>query len=386
MGRVSLDDENNRGDDKRLLSPLNGMTDGMALPPYQVAKKDGNIMGFSHHPVGPLGNDENFEHNKPNGNMYAMMPYAMPPSFLLASAKKNMTTGGGGMDLPTHPCAQFTMEWPNHPSCAPIGDGGGGNNAAIFKNDNKGVSQNEQEGGYDSDDDDEDSDDGDEEDEEDHNEAYKTQQNSLSVAPPAPLQPANHPYSQYAPPLPYPQPPYAMPYQMTTGPAVVRTSGTSQHTANEPFSFCQATANGVEGRASVARLLGASESFPEKLYNMLETCDREGLVDIVGWLSHGRAFAIHKPRLFVSRVLPRFFKQQTKLTSFQRQLNLYGFRRISDGPDLNGYYHKFFLRGRPGLTVNLRRIVRPKGSSPQAKGAPDPEPKYVMFCVVRSYP
>ena len=80
---------------------------------------------------------------------------------------------------------------------------------------------------------------------------------------------------------------------------------------------------------------GVTEPFPEKLHRMLESVEREGATDIVSFFSHGRAFAIHKPRMFVEKVMPRFFRQ-TRLTSFQRQLNLYGFRRISQGPDNGG--------------------------------------------------
>ena len=54
--------------------------------------------------------------------------------------------------------------------------------------------------------------------------------------------------------------------------------------------------------------------------------------------------------------MPLHFRQ-TKLTSFQRQLNLYGFRRITKGRDGGAYYHEFFLRGRPDL---LRKMIRKK--------------------------
>jgi hypothetical protein len=100
---------------------------------------------------------------------------------------------------------------------------------------------------------------------------------------------------------------------------------------------------------------GVTEPFPEKLHRMLDTCEREGLSDVVGFFSHGRAFAIHKPRKFQAEIMPRFFRQ-TRLTSFQRQLNLYGFKRISQGPDHGGYWHEFFLRGRPGLCRSMKRV------------------------------
>jgi len=93
--------------------------------------------------------------------------------------------------------------------------------------------------------------------------------------------------------------------------------------------------------------------FPEKLMHML---DKESLLhpDIVSWQSHGRAFMVRKPKQFTSEVMGGYFRQ-SKLTSFQRQLNLYGFRRITQGTDAGAYYHELFLRGRPQLCMRMQR-------------------------------
>ena len=53
--------------------------------------------------------------------------------------------------------------------------------------------------------------------------------------------------------------------------------------------------------------------------------------------------------------LVRYF-WATKYASFKRQLSWYKFVRIRHGPDKNAFYHEFFLRGRPDLTVNIKRI------------------------------
>jgi hypothetical protein len=89
---------------------------------------------------------------------------------------------------------------------------------------------------------------------------------------------------------------------------------------------------------------GVTEPFPDRLHRMLEASEREGLADVVSFFIHGRAFAIHKPKRFAEEVMPRFFRQ-TKLTSFQRQLNLYGFKRISQGPDNSGYVSYLYFYG-----------------------------------------
>ena len=98
---------------------------------------------------------------------------------------------------------------------------------------------------------------------------------------------------------------------------------------------------------------GVAMPFPEKLMNML---DKASILhpDTVSWCSHGRAFKVRKPKVFTNEVMGIYFKQ-SKLTSFQRQLNLYGFRRITQGEDAGAYYHELFLRGRPQLCMRMQR-------------------------------
>ena len=93
--------------------------------------------------------------------------------------------------------------------------------------------------------------------------------------------------------------------------------------------------------------------FPDKLMDML---DKESVQhpDIISWCSHGRAFIVRQPKVFSSDIMGEYFKQ-TRFTSFQRQLNLYGFRRITQGPDASAYYHELFLRGRPQLCMRMQR-------------------------------
>eukprot|EP00816_Leptocylindrus_hargravesii_P010921 CAMPEP_0196815400 /NCGR_PEP_ID=MMETSP1362-20130617/49520_1 /TAXON_ID=163516 /ORGANISM="Leptocylindrus danicus, Strain CCMP1856" /LENGTH=383 /DNA_ID=CAMNT_0042192337 /DNA_START=72 /DNA_END=1223 /DNA_ORIENTATION=+ len=119
---------------------------------------------------------------------------------------------------------------------------------------------------------------------------------------------------------------------------------------------------------------GVTVPFPEKLYEMLQGADTDGYEDIVSWQPHGRAFCVHKPKPFVEEVIMRHFKQ-TKLTSFQRQLNLYGFRRITKGKDGGAYYHELFLRGRPDLCQLMLRM-KVKGTGCKAANNPEDEPNF----------
>jgi hypothetical protein len=102
---------------------------------------------------------------------------------------------------------------------------------------------------------------------------------------------------------------------------------------------------------------------------MLRTCVAEGKENVVSWLPDGNAFKVHNVPEFVSNILPSYFKQ-TKYKSFQRQLNLWGFERLTSGPDKGAYYHKEFLRDEPDLCRNLTRQRARKGgaSAPAASG------------------
>lgn len=63
----------------------------------------------------------------------------------------------------------------------------------------------------------------------------------------------------------------------------------------------------------------------------------------------------------------------SKYSSFQRQLNIYGFQRIVKGPDKNCYYHKHFLRGHPHLIPKIDRIPLKKDYQAQSLSHPVPD-------------
>jgi hypothetical protein len=117
---------------------------------------------------------------------------------------------------------------------------------------------------------------------------------------------------------------------------------------------------------------GVAVPFPPRLHEMLEMVQEEGLEHIVSWQPHGRCFLVHDPKGFVDIVLPKYFKQ-SKLASFQRQLNLYGFQRLTKGNDKGGYYHEYFLRGRTDLCAKIHRL-KVKGTGVRARSNPEAEP------------
>ncbi|KAL7579747.1 hypothetical protein ACA910_021889 [Epithemia clementina (nom. ined.)] len=98
----------------------------------------------------------------------------------------------------------------------------------------------------------------------------------------------------------------------------------------------------------------ANDTFPFKLHRMLEHAEKNGLEDVISFTPDGRTFAIHKPREFVASIMPKYFTT-SRMSSFQRQLNLYGFRRITEGRDKGAYFHKYFIKGRRALCKKVKR-------------------------------
>eukprot|EP00977_Amphora_coffeiformis_P013750 scaffold3667_cov180-Amphora_coffeaeformis.AAC.11 len=138
--------------------------------------------------------------------------------------------------------------------------------------------------------------------------------------------------------------------------------------------YANVTREEAEAVPKKRRRGGVTIPFPTKLMETLEKIEADGCGHIISWQPHGRCFVIHKQRLFADQILPEYFGQ-TKLTSFQRQLNLYGFNRITRGLDAEGYYHELFLCGKPYLCENMVR-QRIKGTKIKGIANPNDEPDF----------
>ena len=87
------------------------------------------------------------------------------------------------------------------------------------------------------------------------------------------------------------------------------------------------------------------------VYEILEESARAGTEDVISWEADNASFHVHKPKVFNATILPKYSKKKTKFRSFQRQLNIYGFKMTRKS---GVYRHQLFKRGHPSLMNQIR--------------------------------
>ena len=97
-------------------------------------------------------------------------------------------------------------------------------------------------------------------------------------------------------------------------------------------------------------------TFLNQVHRMLRDAEEEGNTHIVCWKPSGEAFEIVDTQLFIQHVMPRYFNQ-SKLTSFTRQLYIYQFQKVTEGPDKGAFSNPDFQRDRPELSERIKRIT-----------------------------
>lgn len=109
--------------------------------------------------------------------------------------------------------------------------------------------------------------------------------------------------------------------------------------------------------------------FLKKTYKMIESSP----TDIAAWTSDGDMFVVKDPDKFASQIIPQYF-DHNKFSSFARQLNFYGFRKMQSKPIRNSdfdantakhvtFYNENFKRSRHDLLKKIQRSTRGGGSN-----------------------
>ncbi|KAK2723751.1 heat shock factor protein-like isoform X2 [Artemia franciscana] len=106
-------------------------------------------------------------------------------------------------------------------------------------------------------------------------------------------------------------------------------------------------------------------AFLAKLWKLVEDLETD---DLICWSDSGASFYIRNQALFARQLLPLYYKHNN-MASFIRQLNMYGFRKVSSveqgslrvDKDEMEFQHNYFLRGHEYLLENIKRKL-PSGT------------------------
>lgn len=113
-------------------------------------------------------------------------------------------------------------------------------------------------------------------------------------------------------------------------------------------------------------------AFLTKLWKLVED---PTYCDLISWSSNGRSFVIKNPTRFSKELLPLFFKHNN-MASFIRQLNMYGFRKLTSiensglrsERDEMEFYHQYFLKQQENLLEYIKRKASTNNSSGSSSG------------------
>uniref|UniRef100_H0YX66 Heat shock factor protein 3-like n=1 Tax=Taeniopygia guttata TaxID=59729 RepID=H0YX66_TAEGU len=107
---------------------------------------------------------------------------------------------------------------------------------------------------------------------------------------------------------------------------------------------------------------GPVPGFLAKLWALLEDPDSD---DVICWSRNGENFCILDEQRFAKELLPKYFKHNN-ISSFIRQLNMYGFRKVialengiitAEKSSVIEFQHPFFKQGKAHLLENIKRKV-----------------------------
>ncbi|VFQ72718.1 unnamed protein product [Cuscuta campestris] len=117
--------------------------------------------------------------------------------------------------------------------------------------------------------------------------------------------------------------------------------------------------NGGEASVSGETQRAVPTPFLTKTYQLV---DDHSVDDVISWNEDGSTFIVWNPTEFARDLLPKHFKHNN-FSSFVRQLNTYGFRKIV--PDRWEFANDCFRRGEKRLLCDIqrRKIVSPAAAT-----------------------
>ncbi|XP_075585431.1 uncharacterized protein LOC124492433 isoform X9 [Dermatophagoides farinae] len=110
--------------------------------------------------------------------------------------------------------------------------------------------------------------------------------------------------------------------------------------------------------------LGSNANIPTFILKLWKLVCDDSSNDLICWNRNGRSFIIKDQGRFAKEILPLYFKH-SNMASFIRQLNMYGFRKVSniehgglksDGDEVEFFHHHFCLGQENQLELIKRKM------------------------------
>lgn len=164
-----------------------------------------------------------------------------------------------------------------------------------------------------------------------------------------------------------------------------RTHRNKQHTRRrKPRDTIKRMGSAPENHSTVTHRGAAGSQFPGKLHDLMTYTERQGLEHIISWVQSGHAIMVHDPAKLLE-ILPLFGFGQTKYRSFQRQLNMWHWERIVEGPFKGGWKHPYFLRGNKLLCSYMsRRMMCDPSVPPELLVKPQSQNQHEMSNAIKT--
>ncbi|WCJ36619.1 heat shock transcription factor B2A [Euphorbia peplus] len=107
------------------------------------------------------------------------------------------------------------------------------------------------------------------------------------------------------------------------------------------------------------------------LTKTFQLVDDQAIDDVISWNDDGSTFVVWNPTVFARDLLPKYFKHNN-FSSFVRQLNTYGFRKVV--PDRWEFSNDFFRKGEKKLLLDIQRRKLSQSATPLPPAVPPPAP------------
>ena len=128
----------------------------------------------------------------------------------------------------------------------------------------------------------------------------------------------------------------------------------------------QYSASFEEGKSKKVSTTQGPAPFLAKTYDLVDESQTDS---VVSWTDDGQSFVVWRPDAFARDLLPLYFKHNN-FSSFVRQLNTYGFRKVD--PDRWEFANEHFLRGKREQLVLIQRKKPANDRSKKTSQTVDP--------------